>query len=83
MGGLRIAPHTMFGEAQPQSSGFGAFLPYFGDRNDITTLYHNLWMAGIASNITISDVMDVINNKNLYIKYDKYLFVRVRYIRKV
>ena len=82
MGGLRIAPYTMFGKAQPQSLGFGVFLPYFGDRNDITTLYHNLWMAGIASNITISDVMDI-NNKNLYIKYHQYLFVRVRYIRKV
>lgn len=70
MGGPRIAPHTLFGEAQPASLGLSAFVPYFGDKGNVTTLNHNMWMAGIVPNITVADAMDV-EYEGMCIKYDK------------
>lgn len=66
----RIAPHTLFGEAQPMSLGLGAFVPYFGDKGNVTTLKHNMWMAGIVKNITIADAMDV-NAEDMCIRNEK------------
>ena len=36
-----------------------AFVDYFGDSGNVTTLNHTLWMAGIIPNATIADVMDI------------------------
>jgi tyrosinase len=32
---------------------------YSGDPGNVTTLSHVLWMVGMISNVTISDVMDI------------------------
>ncbi|KAF4545856.1 Amino acid transporter [Lasiodiplodia theobromae] len=32
---------------------------YFGDDGNVTTLNHNLWMAGLIPNVTVGDVMDL------------------------
>lgn len=32
---------------------------YFGDGGNVTTLNHNLWMAGLIPNVTVGDVMDL------------------------
>lgn len=68
MAGPRIAPHTLFGEAQPASLGLSAFVPYFGDKGNVTTLNHSMWMAGIVPNITVADAMDV-EYEGMCIKY--------------
>lgn len=70
MGGPRVAPQAPFGDAQPASLGYDAFIPYFGDRSNVTTLRHNMWMAGIVPNITVADAMNV-ENAGMCIKYDK------------
>lgn len=34
-------------------------LDYDGDAGNMTTLEHNLWMAGLIPNATVGDVMDL------------------------
>lgn len=70
IGGPVTAPYTLFGEAQPRSLGLDAFVPYFGDGGNVTTLKHSMWMAGIVPNITAADAMSV-ENDGICIKYDK------------
>ena len=70
IGGPLIAPQKMFGEAQPASLGRSAFFPYFGDGTNVTTLHHNMWMAGIVPNVTVADAMNV-ENDGMCIKYDQ------------
>lgn len=41
-----------------------AVMDYDGDEFNTTTLNHNLWMVGIAPNVTIADVMDLGNDLN-------------------
>ncbi|CAG9953082.1 unnamed protein product [Clonostachys rosea f. rosea IK726] len=37
-----------------------AVIDYFGDGGgNVTTLNHNLWMVGVAPNVTVRDVMDI------------------------
>ncbi|KAI1076040.1 Di-copper centre-containing protein [Whalleya microplaca] len=36
-----------------------AFVDYFNDGGNITTLNHTLWSGGIMENVTIGDVMDI------------------------
>lgn len=36
-----------------------AILDYDGDPANVTTLNHVLWMAGVAPNVTVADVMDI------------------------
>lgn len=63
MGGPRVGPQTPFGDAQPASLGPDAFIPYFGDTGNVTTLHHNMWMAGIVPNITVAAAMNVENDQ--------------------
>ncbi|RAH68073.1 tyrosinase family protein [Aspergillus aculeatinus CBS 121060] len=63
MGGPLVATQTLFGEAQPSFLGVSAFVPYFGDHGNVTTVNHTLWLAGLAENITVADAMDVSNEK--------------------
>lgn len=46
---------TSYGWLFPDAS----VMDYDGDEYNTTTLRHNLWMVGIAANVTIADVMDV------------------------
>lgn len=68
MGGPLVAPETPFGDAQPSFLGVDAFVPYFGDNGNTTTLNHSMWMAGIVENITVADAMNV-ENEGMCIEY--------------
>ncbi|OHE94369.1 hypothetical protein CORC01_10297 [Colletotrichum orchidophilum] len=59
MGGNNVAEGSFWTGYQPSSLGVDAFLPYFNDNGNVTTLDHVLWMAGMVENITIAEVMDV------------------------
>lgn len=59
MGGRNVATSTTLVNAQPLSLPEAAFAPYFGDNGNVTTLDHVLWMAGIAENVTVAEVVDV------------------------
>jgi tyrosinase len=59
IGGPNVARGSLLVNAQPSSLGVDAFLPYFADNGNTTTLNHVLWMAGAGVNVTISDVMDL------------------------
>ena len=48
--------------------GVDAFVPYFGDNGNTTTLNHSMWMAGIVENITVADAMNV-ENEGMCIEY--------------
>jgi tyrosinase len=59
IGGPNVA-HTGDSVAyQPASLPVSAFLPYFGDSGNETTLNHSLWTAGIRENVTIAEVLDL------------------------
>ncbi|KAI8289636.1 Tyrosinase ustQ [Colletotrichum sp. SAR11_57] len=68
IGGNNVAEGFFWSSVQPSSLGVNAFLPYFNDNGNTTTLDHVLWMAGIAENITIAEVMDV-NSDAICIEY--------------
>jgi tyrosinase len=51
--GVPPNPSCTLGGAGPE------FTDYFGDNGNITTLNHRIYMAGLYSNITIADVMDL------------------------
>lgn len=59
MGGENVATSTILIQSQPKSLPESAFAPYFEDNGNVTTLDHVMWMAGLAENITIREVMDV------------------------
>lgn len=59
IGGNNVAQGFFWSSVQPSSLGVNAFLPYFNDNGNETTLDHVMWMAGIAENITIAEVMDI------------------------
>ncbi|KAH6696678.1 hypothetical protein DL95DRAFT_478368 [Leptodontidium sp. 2 PMI_412] len=59
MGGQNVATSFTLKSAQPLSLPEAAFAPYFGDNGNVTTLDHVLWMAGIAENVTIAEVVDI------------------------
>ncbi|KAI9148944.1 Fumarate reductase 2 [Paramyrothecium foliicola] len=59
IGGPNVAASPMLVNAQPKILGVDAFLPYFDDNGNVTTLNHVLWMGGAAENATIAEVMDV------------------------
>ncbi|RSL40767.1 hypothetical protein CEP51_016655 [Fusarium floridanum] len=58
MGGRNV-PYDSFLESNGMEYPSDAFLLYDGDDGNVTTLNHNLWMAGIAPNATIREVMDL------------------------
>ncbi|POS74667.1 hypothetical protein DHEL01_v206935 [Diaporthe helianthi] len=59
IGGQNVAQSSSLKKAQPPALPESAFAPYFGDDGTETTLDHIMWMAGLAENITIRDVMDI------------------------
>ncbi|KAF4823479.1 Tyrosinase-like protein orsC [Colletotrichum tropicale] len=59
MGGPNVANGQIFIDAQPTILPIEAFVPYFGDGGNVTTLDHVMWMPGLAENITIRDAMDI------------------------
>jgi tyrosinase len=59
MAGQNVADGTFLVQSQPKSLPESAFTPYFEDNGAQTTLDHVMWMAGLAENITIREVMDV------------------------
>ncbi|KAL0934610.1 amino acid transporter [Colletotrichum truncatum] len=59
MGGPNVATSALLSSMQPKILPEAAFVPYFGDNGDVTTLNHILWVAGTADNITIAEVMDI------------------------
>ncbi|KAF9877028.1 amino acid transporter [Colletotrichum karsti] len=59
MGGPNVANGQIFIDAQPAILPLEAFVPYFGDGGDATTLDHVMWMPGLAENITIRNAMDI------------------------
>ncbi|KAM0815610.1 putative Tyrosinase copper-binding domain-containing protein [Seiridium cardinale] len=65
MSGLNI-PLTM----QPGEPNYppAELTNYFGDNGTTTTLNHNLWMAGVAPNMTIADVMNL-NGPTICVEY--------------
>lgn len=65
IGPLRNQPTESFRQAFGQLPAPGPeFLDYSGDDGNVTTLNHVLWLAGLAPNVTIADVMDLSNNLN-------------------
>ncbi|KAI9170684.1 Tyrosinase P [Paramyrothecium foliicola] len=58
MGGRNI-PYTWYLEQNNFEYPGADILDYDGDDGNITTLNHNLWMAGLISNHTIAEVMDL------------------------
>lgn len=65
IGPLRNQPPESFLETfGPLPAPGPEFLDYSGDNGDITTLNHVLWLAGLAPNITLADVMDLSNTLN-------------------
>lgn len=58
IGGPNVATGVTLSKAQPPSLPVEAFLPYFNDDGDETTLDHIMWMAGVVPNITVSDALD-------------------------
>lgn len=68
IGGNNVAEGFFWSNVQPSSLGDNAFLPYFNDNGNTTTLDHVLWMAGIAENITIAEIMNV-NSDAICIEY--------------
>lgn len=65
IGPLRNSPTETFRATfGPLPAPGPEFLDYSGDNGNVTTLNHVLWLAGLAPNITIADVMDLSNNLN-------------------
>ncbi|KAF6825134.1 amino acid transporter [Colletotrichum musicola] len=58
-GGPNVANGQIFIDAQPSILPIEAFVPYFGDGGNVTTLDHVMWMPGLAENITVRDAMDI------------------------
>ncbi|KAH6686971.1 hypothetical protein F5X68DRAFT_240442 [Plectosphaerella plurivora] len=58
MGGPNVAYGGDSEAYQPASLPVSAFLPYFGDHGNETTLNHSLWTAGLRENVTIAEVID-------------------------
>jgi tyrosinase len=57
MGGPNIP--TNLDEEDPTYPG-PEYTDYFGDGGgNVTTLYHTLFMAGLAQNVTIAEIMDI------------------------
>ncbi|KAJ3529389.1 hypothetical protein NM208_g9783 [Fusarium decemcellulare] len=63
MGGRNV-PSEEYLERRQFEYPSAAFLDYDGDDSNVTTLNHNLWMAGIVPNATIAEVMDIGSNLN-------------------
>ncbi|KAH7354493.1 hypothetical protein B0T11DRAFT_332315 [Plectosphaerella cucumerina] len=59
MTGRNVAAGGILVANQPAILPVSAFLPYFNDGGDVTTLNHVLWTSGTAENVTIGDVMDI------------------------
>ncbi|KXH55860.1 hypothetical protein CSAL01_08222 [Colletotrichum salicis] len=59
IGGNNVAQGFFWSSVRPSSLGVNAFLPYFNDNGNETTLDHVMSMADIAENITIAEVMDI------------------------
>lgn len=65
IGPLRNQPTESFRERFGHLPAPGPeFLDYSGDNGNVTTLNHVLWLAGLAPNVTLADVMDLSNNLN-------------------
>lgn len=65
IGPLRNQPTESFRETFGHLPAPGPeFLDYSGDNGNVTTLNHVLWLAGLAPNVTMADVMDLSNNLN-------------------
>ncbi|KAK7702785.1 hypothetical protein SLS64_009395 [Diaporthe eres] len=65
IGPLRNSPtETFLVTFGPLPAPGPEFLDYSGDNGNVTTLNHVLWLAGLAPNVTIADVMDLGNNLN-------------------
>lgn len=65
IGPLRNSPTEAFRQGVfPLPAPGPEFLDYSGDNGNVTTLNHVLWLAGLAPNVTIADVMDLGNNFN-------------------
>jgi tyrosinase len=59
MTGRNVAAGGILVANQPAILPVSAFLPYFNDGGNVTTLKHVLWTSGTAKNVTIGDVMDI------------------------
>lgn len=66
--GKNVAIFQYLIDVQPKILPEAAFVPYFGDNGNVTTMDHILWTAGTAENITIGEVMDI-NSDAICIEY--------------
>lgn len=64
IGPLRNLPTESFLDQFDLPAPGPEFVDYSGDNGNVTTLNHVVWLAGLASNVTIADVMDLGNNLN-------------------
>lgn len=66
IGPLRNQPTESFLERTPPGlpPPGPEFVDYSGDNGNVTTLNHVIWMAGLAPNVTLADIMDLGNNLN-------------------